>query len=104
MNSTSDAYKYFVDKVATMARDLGKTPVQWVEVFENFGSDLDQVKEDSLKYVVYYLIITCFIRTLLFMFGRKNLLYQMLFQLDIELCYLMRICGIWIISQQLGKV
>ena len=41
MNSTSDAYKYFVDKVATIARGYGKTPVQWVEVFENFGSELD---------------------------------------------------------------
>ena len=28
--------------MATITRDQARTPVQWVEVFEHFGSSLDQ--------------------------------------------------------------
>lgn len=31
------AYEYFVDRAAVIAREQGRTPVQWVEVFEHFG-------------------------------------------------------------------
>ena len=37
MSSNEDIYKYFLDKAATIARDQGRLPVQWVEVFEHFG-------------------------------------------------------------------
>lgn len=30
-----------MDRVATITRSQGRTPVQWVEVFEHFGSKLD---------------------------------------------------------------
>jgi hexosaminidase len=40
--SSEDVYKYFVDKVATITRDQGRTPVQWVEVFEHFQDKLDK--------------------------------------------------------------
>jgi hexosaminidase len=36
-NGSEGTYEYFVDRVATIARDQGRTPVQWVEVFEHFG-------------------------------------------------------------------
>jgi hexosaminidase len=36
-NSTEDIYKYFLDRAAQLARSYGRTPVQWVEVFEHFG-------------------------------------------------------------------
>jgi len=40
--SDSEAiYAYFVDWAASTARTQGRTPVQWVEVFEHFGSALD---------------------------------------------------------------
>lgn len=34
-------YEYFVDQAATIVRQQQRTPVQWVEVFEHFGSKLD---------------------------------------------------------------
>ena len=40
-NGSEDTYEYFVDKVATITRQQARTPVQWVEVFEHFGSKLD---------------------------------------------------------------
>jgi hexosaminidase len=39
--SNEDIYKYFLDRAASIARAQGRTPVQWVEVFEHFGSTLD---------------------------------------------------------------
>jgi hexosaminidase len=42
MNNSEDIYEYFVDRVATITRGQARTPVQWVEVFEHFGSDLDK--------------------------------------------------------------
>jgi hexosaminidase len=36
-----DTYEYFVDKVASITRSQNRLPVQWVEVFEHFGSKLD---------------------------------------------------------------
>jgi len=42
LDGSEDTYEYFVDKVATLARDQARTPVQWVEVFEHFGANLDQ--------------------------------------------------------------
>lgn len=41
LDGSEETYEYFVDKVATIARDQKRTPVQWVEVFEHFGSSLD---------------------------------------------------------------
>jgi hexosaminidase len=41
IDGSEGAYEYFVDKVATIARTQQRTPVQWVEVFEHFGSNLD---------------------------------------------------------------
>ena len=38
---SEDTYEYFVDKAATITRSLNRLPVQWVEVFEHFGSNLD---------------------------------------------------------------
>jgi hexosaminidase len=40
-SDSEDIYEYFVDKVATISRNQKRTPVQWVEVFEHFGSKLD---------------------------------------------------------------
>lgn len=37
IDGSEGTYEYFVDRVATIARDQGRTPVQWVEVFEHFG-------------------------------------------------------------------
>lgn len=37
-----DGYAYFVKKAADMVIALGKRPVQWVEVFDHFGSKLDK--------------------------------------------------------------
>jgi hexosaminidase len=37
MSSNEDIYKYFLDRGASIARAQGRTPVQWVEVFEHFG-------------------------------------------------------------------
>lgn len=37
---SEDVYEFFVDKTASIARDQGRLPVQWVEVFEHFGSNL----------------------------------------------------------------
>lgn len=42
LNGSEDTYKYFVDQAATITRQLSRTPVQWVEVFEHFGSTLDK--------------------------------------------------------------
>lgn len=36
-----EIYKYFLDRAASIARSQGRTPVQWVEVFEHFGNTLD---------------------------------------------------------------
>jgi len=38
---SEQTYEYFVDKVANITRAAGRTPVQWVEVYEHFGSKLD---------------------------------------------------------------
>lgn len=40
IDGSEGTYEYFVDKVATIARDQDRLPVQWVEVFEHFGSSL----------------------------------------------------------------
>jgi hexosaminidase len=37
---SEDTYEYFVDKTASIARSQNRLPVQWVEVFEHFGSSL----------------------------------------------------------------
>jgi len=37
ISGSEGTYEYFVDRVATIARDQQRTPVQWVEVFEHFG-------------------------------------------------------------------
>lgn len=37
IDGSEGTYEYFVDRVATIARDQQRTPVQWVEVFEHFG-------------------------------------------------------------------
>jgi len=57
--SLKDGYKYFVDRAHQMALDLGKDPVNWEEVFINFGSKLDKrtiihiwLKHATLKEVV----------------------------------------------------
>ena len=39
--SNEDIYKYFLDRAASITRGQGRTPVQWVEVFEHFGDTLD---------------------------------------------------------------
>ena len=41
MQNSEDIYEYFVDKAASITRSQGRTPVQWVEVYEHFGSSLD---------------------------------------------------------------
>lgn len=40
--SNLDGYKYFVDRVSSIAKSTGLRPIQWVEVYEEFGSDLDK--------------------------------------------------------------
>lgn len=42
LTSSEDIYEYFVDRVAKITRDQERMPVQWVEVFEHFGSSLDK--------------------------------------------------------------
>lgn len=42
LNGDEETYKYFVDKVATITREQNRLPVQWVEVFEHFGDQLDK--------------------------------------------------------------
>ena len=37
MSSNEGIYKSFLDKAATIAREQGRVPVQWVEMFEHFG-------------------------------------------------------------------
>ena len=37
MSGNEDIYKYFLDRAASLAREQGRVPVQWVEVFEHFG-------------------------------------------------------------------
>lgn len=41
LNGSEETYKYFVDKAANITRSADRLPVQWVEVFEHFGSNLD---------------------------------------------------------------
>ena len=40
--TTADAYAYFVSKAAKLARAHEKRPVQWAEVFDQFGATLDK--------------------------------------------------------------
>jgi hexosaminidase len=40
--SADDGYAYFVKRVAEIAIAQGRRPVQWVEVFDHFGSKLDK--------------------------------------------------------------
>jgi hexosaminidase len=42
LDGSEDVYAYFVNQVATITRNLNRLPVQWVEVFEHFGSALNQ--------------------------------------------------------------
>ena len=42
MLGSEDIYEYFVNRAASIARNQSRTPVQWVEVFEHFGSNLDK--------------------------------------------------------------
>lgn len=37
IDGSEGTYEYFVDRAAAIARSQGRTPVQWVEVFEHFG-------------------------------------------------------------------
>jgi hexosaminidase len=37
MRGNEDIYKYFLDRAASISREQGRVPVQWVEVFEHFG-------------------------------------------------------------------
>lgn len=46
--SNEEIYKYFLDRAARIARSQGRTPVQWVEVFEHFGNTLHN---DTLVHV-----------------------------------------------------
>ena len=39
---SEDVYEYFVDMTANITRSQSRTPVQWVEVYEHFGSKLDE--------------------------------------------------------------
>lgn len=48
LSGPEETYKYFVDKTATIARDQGRLPVQWVEVFEHFG---DTLSNDTVVHV-----------------------------------------------------
>ena len=38
----ADAYAYFVSRAAKLARAHGKRPIQWAEVFDEFGATLDK--------------------------------------------------------------
>ena len=40
--SRLDGHKYFVDRVSSIAKSTGLRPIQWVEVYEEFGSELDK--------------------------------------------------------------
>jgi len=40
--SADEGYAYFVKRAATIAISQGRRPVQWVEVFDHFGSALDK--------------------------------------------------------------
>jgi len=40
--SADDGYAYFVKRAAEVAREQGRRPVQWVEVFEHFRERLDK--------------------------------------------------------------
>lgn len=40
--TADDAYAYFVSRAASIAIAQGRRPVQWVEVFDHFGSKLDK--------------------------------------------------------------
>ena len=40
--SADDGYAYFVKRAAQIALSQGRRPVQWVEVFDHFGSKLDK--------------------------------------------------------------
>jgi hexosaminidase len=40
--TTADAYAYFVSRAAKLARAHGKRPIQWAEVFDQFGATLDK--------------------------------------------------------------
>ena len=40
--NASTTYKYFVEKAGQIALEDKRNPVQWVEVFENFGSALNK--------------------------------------------------------------
>jgi len=42
LSGSEATYEYFVDKAAGITRNQARTPVQWVEVFEHFGSKLDK--------------------------------------------------------------
>jgi len=41
-SGSEDTYKYFVEQTASIAREQNRLPVQWVEVFEHFGSTLSK--------------------------------------------------------------
>ena len=41
LSGSEETYEYFVDRAATITRGLNRLPIQWVEVFEHFGSKLD---------------------------------------------------------------
>ena len=40
--SADDGYAYFVKRAASIAVAQGRRPVQWVEVFDHFHSQLDK--------------------------------------------------------------
>ena len=40
--TTADAYAYFVSTAAKLARSHQKRPIQWAEVFDEFGATLDK--------------------------------------------------------------
>ena len=40
--TTADAYSYFVSTAAKIARSHQKRPIQWAEVFDEFGATLDK--------------------------------------------------------------
>ena len=40
--SADDGYAYFVKRAASIAIAQGRRPIQWVEVFDHFGSKLDK--------------------------------------------------------------
>lgn len=42
LSGSEATYEYFVNKAASITRSQQRTPIQWVEVFEHFGSNLDK--------------------------------------------------------------